>query len=64
MYRRARFHHTEQRFERFDAPYSSMVHDFAVTEHCLVFPVMPTTSDLARVQSGGAHFAWDGALPS
>ena len=50
--------------EWFDAPYASMVHDFAVTEHHAVFLVMPTTSNLERMQAGGFHFAWDDSLPS
>ncbi len=48
----------------FDAPYASMIHDFAVTENHLVFPVMPTTSDLDRLKAGGVHFAWDDTLPT
>ena len=50
--------------EWFDAPYASMVHDFAVTEHHAVFLVMPTTSNLERMKAGGFHFAWDDSLPS
>lgn len=48
----------------FDAPYASMIHDFAVTQNYVVFPVMPTTSNLARMQQGGFHFAWDDTLPT
>ncbi|MEJ0002984.1 MAG: carotenoid oxygenase family protein [Pararobbsia sp.] len=41
---------------RFDAPYASMVHDFAFTSRHLLFPVMPLTASAARVQAGGpAH---------
>jgi carotenoid cleavage dioxygenase len=29
------------RFERFEAPYCSMVHDFAVTERHVLFPILP-----------------------
>ena len=29
------------RFDRFEAPYASMVHDFIVTENHLLFPVLP-----------------------
>jgi isoeugenol monooxygenase len=43
----------------FQAPYASMVHDFAVTQDHVVFPIMPTTSDLPRMREGGSHFAWD-----
>jgi carotenoid cleavage dioxygenase-like enzyme len=45
----------------FEAPYSSMVHDWAVTEHFVVFPIIPLTSDLARLQAGGPHYVWDGS---
>jgi carotenoid cleavage dioxygenase len=50
--------------QRFVPPYASMIHDFAVTEHYLVFPIMPTTSDLERMKAGGSHWAWDDAKPS
>lgn len=43
----------------FTAPYASMVHDFAVTQEHVVFPVMPTVSNLERMRGGGAHFAWE-----
>ena len=29
------------RFDRFEAPYASMVHDFIVTENHLLFPILP-----------------------
>jgi carotenoid cleavage dioxygenase len=45
--------------EYFDAPYAAMVHDFAVTCRHVVFPVMPLTASLARVQSGRPAFAWE-----
>ncbi|MQA07219.1 MAG: dioxygenase [Pseudonocardiaceae bacterium] len=41
------------------APYSSMVHDFAVTQNFVVFPIIPLTSDLERLKAGGPHYAWD-----
>jgi len=43
------------------APYASMLHDFAITENYVIFPIMPTTTDLARVQAGGDYWAWDGS---
>lgn len=43
----------------FEAPYASMVHDFALTQKYVIFPVMPTVADLPRMRKGGAHFAWD-----
>ncbi len=47
--------------EVFEAPYCSMVHDFAVTATHVVFPVLPLTGDLDRAQSGRPPFAWDTA---
>lgn len=45
------------------APYSGMVHDFAVTKNHIVFPVVPLVSDLQRLKDGFPHFAWDPSLP-
>ena len=47
----------------FKAPYAAMIHDFAVTEHHVVFPVIPLTVDMARMQQGGPHFQWQPDLP-
>ncbi|TNC24885.1 carotenoid oxygenase family protein [Amycolatopsis alkalitolerans] len=43
----------------FQAPYSSMVHDFAVTQNFVVFPIIPLTGDLDRIRRGQPLFAWD-----
>ncbi|HVN44440.1 MAG TPA: carotenoid oxygenase family protein [Steroidobacteraceae bacterium] len=40
----------------FAAPYCAMMHDFAVTERYALFPVYPTTCDLARLKAGGDHW--------
>ncbi len=45
------------------SPYAGMIHDFAVTENFVVFPVLPATADLARIQKGGRHFEWQNELP-
>jgi carotenoid cleavage dioxygenase-like enzyme len=45
-------------------PYASMIHDIAVTKEHVIFPVMPTTPDDARMRSGGPIFQWDESLPS
>jgi carotenoid cleavage dioxygenase-like enzyme len=50
---------TLTRFDRFEAPYASMVHDFIVTENHLLFPVLPITGDLARAMSGRPAYAWE-----
>jgi carotenoid cleavage dioxygenase-like enzyme len=42
-------------------PYASVIHDWAVTEHHVVFAVMPVTTDLDRVKAGGPRWAWDGS---
>ena len=47
------------RFERFDAPYSSMVHDFIVTENYVLFPILPLTGSMDRARSGRAPYAWE-----
>jgi carotenoid cleavage dioxygenase-like enzyme len=54
----------------FDAPYCSMMHDFAISEHYALFPIYPTTCDLARLQRGGDHWvhemqrdSWLGVMP-
>jgi carotenoid cleavage dioxygenase len=50
------------RFERFEAPYAAMVHDFAVTARHVLFPVMPLTASRERAESGRPPFAWEPEL--
>jgi carotenoid cleavage dioxygenase-like enzyme len=45
----------------FEAPYSSMVHDWAVTENFVVFPIIPLTASLERLKAGGPLYVWDGS---
>ena len=45
----------------FEAPYSSMVHDWAVTENFVVFPIIPLTASLDRLKAGGPLYVWDGS---
>ncbi|VIO76940.1 Lignostilbene-alpha,beta-dioxygenase isozyme I [Bradyrhizobium ivorense] len=47
------------RFERFEAPYASMVHDFIVTENHVLFPVLPITGSMQRAMRGQAPYAWE-----
>jgi carotenoid cleavage dioxygenase-like enzyme len=49
------------RREHFEAPYASMVHDFAVSAEHVMFPVMPLTASRERAQSGRPPFAWEPA---
>jgi carotenoid cleavage dioxygenase-like enzyme len=46
-------------FDRFEAPYASMVHDFIVTEGHLLFPVLPITGSMTRAMSGQPPYAWE-----
>ena len=50
------------RYERFPVAYCAMVHDFAVTEHHVLFPLMPLTGSLDRARQGGPAFAWEPGL--
>jgi carotenoid cleavage dioxygenase-like enzyme len=47
------------RFERFEAPFASMVHDFIVTENHVLFPVLPITGSMARAMAGQPPYAWE-----
>ena len=47
------------RFDRFEAPYASMVHDFIVTENHLLFPILPITGSMERAMRGQPPYAWE-----
>jgi carotenoid cleavage dioxygenase len=44
----------------FEVPYYSMIHDFAVTEDYVIFPVIPLIGSWERLEKGLPHFGWDG----
>ncbi len=48
----------------FEAPYVSTIHDFAITENYVIFPMFPTTADLDRIKAGGPHWAHQQDLES
>ncbi|WP_270937749.1 carotenoid oxygenase family protein [Falsiroseomonas oryzae] len=50
------------KLERFGAPYCALVHDFAVTERHVLFPVMPLTGSRWRAITRGQPFAWEPEL--
>lgn len=52
------------REEWFEAPYAALLHDFVVTRDHVIFPVMPTTTDLERLKAGGSHWLWDPGKPT
>lgn len=47
------------RRDDFEAPYSSMAHDFMVTRDHVLFPVMPLTGSLERAMNGLPPYAWE-----
>jgi carotenoid cleavage dioxygenase len=47
------------RRDDFEAPYTSMVHDFLVTRRHVLFPILPLTGSLERAMRGGPAFAWE-----
>lgn len=46
----------------FESPFPAMVHDFAITEHFALFPVLPLVADAERARRGGPPFAWEPAF--
>lgn len=48
----------------FDQPYASMMHDFMMTDHHVIFPVMPVVIDMARAMSGKPMAAWENGRPT
>ncbi|KAH7357394.1 carotenoid oxygenase [Pyrenochaeta sp. MPI-SDFR-AT-0127] len=45
------------------APVVGMIHDFAVTDNWVIFPIIPQTCDLERMKQGGEHWQWDPNIP-
>lgn len=45
------------------APVVAMIHDFAVTENYVIFPIIPQTCDLERMKAGGEHWQWNPEIP-
>ncbi|KAJ5981591.1 Carotenoid oxygenase [Penicillium canescens] len=45
------------------APVCGMIHDCAVTENWVLFPVIPQLSDLERLKQGGEHWQWSPETP-
>ena len=51
-------------YSEFNAPYSSMVHDFIVTSEHVIFPIFPLIIDFNEAMKGKAPIAWNGQIPS
>ncbi|TDZ68065.1 Lignostilbene-alpha,beta-dioxygenase isozyme III [Colletotrichum trifolii] len=45
------------------APVVGMIHDFAVTENWVLFPMIPQICDIDRLKAGGEHWQWDSNVP-
>ncbi len=50
--------------ETFEAPYSSMAHDFMVSRNYIAFTIYPMVNDWERVKNGEPYFHWDSSLPT
>ncbi|KAJ4024715.1 hypothetical protein NW766_000955 [Fusarium irregulare] len=45
------------------SPVVGMIHDFAVTENWVLFPIIPQICDIDRLKQGGEHWQWDSSVP-
>ncbi|KAL1649104.1 transcriptional regulatory protein rco1 [Diplodia intermedia] len=45
------------------APVVGMIHDFAVTENWVLFPIIPQVCDIERMKKGGEHWGWRPDVP-
>ncbi|KAI8153695.1 Lignostilbene-alpha,beta-dioxygenase isozyme III [Colletotrichum sp. SAR 10_70] len=45
------------------APVVGMIHDFAVTDNWVLFPIIPQICDIERLKAGGEHWQWDSNVP-
>ncbi|KAI9741075.1 MAG: hypothetical protein M1834_002788 [Cirrosporium novae-zelandiae] len=45
------------------APVVAMIHDFAVTENWVLFPLIPQVCDIERMKRGGEHWEWNPDIP-
>ncbi|GAQ45922.1 lignostilbene dioxygenase [Aspergillus niger] len=45
------------------APVCAMIHDFAVTENWVLFPLIPQLCDIDRMKAGGEHWQWSPETP-
>ncbi|GKZ80023.1 hypothetical protein AnigIFM56816_004234 [Aspergillus niger] len=45
------------------APVVAMIHDFAVTENWVIFPIIPQLCDIERMKQGGEHWQWSPETP-
>ncbi|MBM75848.1 MAG: carotenoid oxygenase [Proteobacteria bacterium] len=48
----------------FDAPYCALLHDFAISERYVLYPLGPAILDPARIKKGQPILQWEGERPS
>jgi carotenoid cleavage dioxygenase len=49
---------------RFQVPYTSVMHDMAITDRHVIFPFCAYTTSPERLAEGRIHWGWDPSLPS
>lgn len=49
---------------RLKVPYVSMIHDFAITEKHVIFPVFGYVTNMERLKAGKVHWTWDRQAPT
>jgi carotenoid cleavage dioxygenase len=49
---------------RLKVPYVTMIHDWAVTDKHVIFPVYGYRTSIERLKARQVHWAWDSTLPS
>ncbi|KIX09393.1 uncharacterized protein Z518_00472 [Rhinocladiella mackenziei CBS 650.93] len=45
------------------SPVVALIHDFAITENWVIFPIIPQTCDIERLKAGGEHWQWNPHIP-
>jgi carotenoid cleavage dioxygenase-like enzyme len=48
---------------RFKVPYVSMIHDIALTQEHILFPIFGYVTSLERLKAGKVHWGWDSSKP-
>jgi carotenoid cleavage dioxygenase len=48
---------------RFKVPYVSMIHDVALTQKHVIFPVFGYVTSMERLKAGKEHWVWDSSKP-
>lgn len=49
---------------RLKVPFVSMIHDFAITEKHVIFPVFGYVTNMERLKAGKIHWTWDRTVPT